>query len=84
MITTFEEVYTYAFKRGKCSVCGGSAERSKKFTNTVNPWNRNEDGTTRTYAEVQDNVNRLAREWEEQPVVHARCEGQARAAKSTA
>lgn len=71
---TYEEVSSRGFKSGPCAGCGKPAERSKTFTNTVNPFNRNEDGSVRTRREVFDHVNELRREWESSPVMHARCE----------
>ena len=71
---TYRQISVKGWKAGRCVVCGKGAERSKTFTNTVNPWNRNEDGSVRTAAEVLANVRRLACEWEAEPVKHARCE----------
>jgi hypothetical protein len=70
----YDEVSSYAQKSGPCVKCGKRTTRKRKFTNTVNPWNKNPDGTVRTRIEVQDNVNRLAREWQLEPVMHAGCE----------
>ena len=38
---------------GKCPVCGKPVRRSRTFEATVNPWNTNPDGTTRTELEVR-------------------------------
>ena len=70
----YEEVRAYGRKTGHCEVCGKSATRSQVFTNTINPFNRNEDGSVRTRAEVQQRVLALVREWEQGPIRHARCE----------
>lgn len=71
---TYEEVSSRGRKSGPCEVCGKPATRSRTFTNTVNPWNRNPDGTVRTRAEVWAHVNELRHAWEAQPVLHERCE----------
>ena len=73
-IYRFERVKSSAFKSGKCAVCGKTAKRTRVFENTVNPYNRNEDGTPRTYAEVRKRVDKMAREWEFLPLLHAGCE----------
>jgi hypothetical protein len=61
-------------KRGECVVCGKNAQRAKTFQMTANPWNRNEDGTRRTRAEIQRLVNQQAVAWEAEPIMHGRCE----------
>lgn len=73
-IYRYEEISWRSEKSGECAVCGKHVKRQKKFTNTVNPWNRNPDGTTRTRVEVMANVQSLAARWQEQPVTHQRCE----------
>ena len=70
----YEQIRAHGRKSGKCVACGKPAERSHIFTNTVNPFNKNEDGTVKTRLEVQANVNRLARAWEAEPLLHKRCE----------
>lgn len=72
---TYRQVTAYGSKNGVCAVCGGSAKRAKRFRNTVNPFNRNPDGTVRTYDEVYTMVKSMAAEWEAEPLVHKRCEG---------
>jgi hypothetical protein len=70
----FEEVTATGRKSGECVVCGKRAVRMQDFTNTINPWNRNDDGTTRTRAEIQKIVSWQARAWEHEPLMHAKCE----------
>lgn len=70
----YEPVSAKVSKSGLCTVCGRKATRTKTFTNTVNPFNKNEDGTVRTRAEVWANVRRLAEEWKSLPVTHGGCE----------
>jgi hypothetical protein len=50
--------------RGKCPACGKAVTRSRTFKQTVNPFNRNEDGSVRTYEQVNAEVNAEARAWE--------------------
>ena len=70
----YEQVSLRPEKSGPCAVCGKPAKRSTTISNTINPFNRNEDGTVRTRAEVAENVLRLAKEWQAEPVMHAKCE----------
>ncbi len=48
---------------GKCPVCGKQVSRSRTFEMTVNPWNKNEDGTVRTRVEVRQAVDIEADKW---------------------
>lgn len=71
----FASVKSRAEVSGACEVCGKRCTRKTTIENTVNPFNRNEDGSIRTRAEVQANVLKQAREWEaKQPIVHVKCE----------
>jgi hypothetical protein len=69
----FDEVSAIGRKSGKCTVCGKRATRQKTFTNTINPWNKNPDGTPRTRAEIQKIVSWQARAWEHEPITHEAC-----------
>lgn len=59
----FEEVITNRTKHGKCPSCGKTTVRQKKFSQTVNPWNKNSDGTSKTPDEVRADVNKEADDW---------------------
>lgn len=73
----FDRITARGFKRGRCAVCGKSAERSREFGQTVNPFNKNPDGTVKTAAEIRRDVNAEAKAWQDDgAVMHARCEGQ--------
>lgn len=73
-ITTYEKVQRRCQKSGPCAVCGVVTSRSITLWHTLNPWNKNEDGTVRTRAEIALILADEAKEWMGQPVVHARCE----------
>lgn len=77
VITTFEEIPCLAVRKGKCSVCGKYGRRQNTFTMTVNPWNKNPDGTVRTRREISRALAEQARAWEAEPFVHPKCEGAA-------
>lgn len=71
-IVNFEEVSVRGTKKGKCG-CGKTRSRAKTFTNTLNPWNKNESGEVRTYAEVLENVCKERAEWLKEPVTCEEC-----------
>ena len=58
----FERITAPATVTRKCA-CGKWSGRSKTFWQTVNPFNRNDDGTVKTRAEVAADVHREAAEW---------------------
>ena len=72
--TTYERVTWTGHRSGPCAVCGKRATRSRTFENTISPFNRNEDGSVRSYREVSDRVRAMAAEWSEGAPAHARCE----------
>lgn len=72
----YDSITARGFKRGQCAVCGKGAERSREFSQTLNPFNRNPDGSVKTALEIRREVNAAAKAWQDgEPVVHARCEG---------
>lgn len=70
----FQPVRVYAKKSGTCPICGKRVVRSMRFEHTVNPFNRNGDGTVRTYDEVRAAVNAEAAAWAPD-FTHAKCAG---------
>jgi len=73
----FPEVSQTGKKSGTCSVCGKKASRSKKFTKTVNPFNRWPNGVVKTTAEVRQDVATDVEKWMAEPVTHAGCKVEA-------
>jgi hypothetical protein len=51
-------------RSGACPQCGKKNTRSSTFERTVSPYNKHEDGTPKTYAEVHADVRALAAKWE--------------------
>jgi hypothetical protein len=70
----FQEVVLRTEKSGHCSVCRKAAVRSKKFSQTLNPYNKNEAGVPKTRDEIMSELREESAEWHQQPTVHARCE----------
>ena len=71
----YEQVKETGTAIGRCSVCGKKVKRSKVFTHTVNPWNKNEDGGIKTYSEVARDVFKKAKDWEKSEIdfTHKKC-----------
>ncbi|HAV2232919.1 TPA: hypothetical protein JHK09_002530 [Enterobacter cloacae] len=72
--TRFDEVSTFAEKSGKCDVCGKACKRREKFYQTLNPFNKNPDGSVKTHQEIRKEIELKAIEWKLKPVRHAKCE----------
>lgn len=72
--TRFDEISTFAEKSGKCDVCGKACKRREKFYQTLNPFNKNADGSVKTYQEIRKEIELKATEWKLKPVRHAKCE----------
>ena len=69
----FEEVSQRAKKSGKCSVCGKPCTRSIKFFQTLNPFNKNEDGSIKTRGQIYaQQVVQIAM-WKKIPPFHEKC-----------
>lgn len=73
--TRFQEVAVPAKRRGKCPTCDKAVTRSRTFTMTISPFNRNPDGTIRTAAEVWAACEAKAEAWQPEPSVfeHGKC-----------
>lgn len=60
----FQPVRSRVQHRGTCPSCGKGVIRRTIFENTVSPFNKNSDGTPKTYAQVAFDVKALAAAWE--------------------
>lgn len=69
---TYEPVKVQMVKAGKCPTCGKKVNRQRTFSQTINPFNRNEDGTIKTSSEVLAAVYAQAERWEPN-FTHWRC-----------
>jgi hypothetical protein len=61
--TRYEPVIAHRTRKGQCPACGKPVTRSRTFQHTVNPFNKNPDGTVRTYEQVRERVNAEADAW---------------------
>ncbi len=60
----FEEIVCSAKRTGKCSVCGKRWTKTKKFRQTVNPFNKNEDGSRKSREEIWVELKSEADAWQ--------------------
>ena len=69
---TFEEVSIHRCKSGKCRTCGKRRKRTKKFFQTLNPFNKKP-----AFAANSNNASlKYAKEQLEQAIAKAKPEGQ--------
>lgn len=73
MRVTFEEVALRAAKSGLCG-CGKRRTRQQKFWQTLNPFNINENGESRSRAEIYDDLKLRVAAWKLEPITCAKCE----------
>lgn len=60
----YEPVRAYREHKGNCPVCGKRVVRKKGFQHTINPFNKNPDGTVRTPLQVREAVEAEADAWQ--------------------
>lgn len=65
MRTTYEQVSRRAVKTLPCVTCGKPQRRQHTFTETLNPWNTNDDGTVKTRREIYDSLDAKAKAWQQ-------------------
>lgn len=64
----FDEVKRTGYKNVKCSKgCGRKLRRQKKFWQTLNPFNKNKDGTVKTREDIHKALDAEVKKWQEQP-----------------
>ena len=59
----FEEIRARRARSGKCPTCGRRVIRKFNDAMTVNPWNKNPDGTVRSRDEVRAAIEAVADAW---------------------
>lgn len=70
----FDEVAITPERSGTCAKCGKPCRRKKKFFQTINPFNLNDQGKVKTAGEIRAELTERFREWCKQPLYHAKCE----------
>lgn len=62
---TFDEIrWPSGVRKLKCRTCGKRFTRSRTFTQTVNPYNKNADGQVKTRGEIYKELRDEAAAWQ--------------------
>lgn len=70
----FQEVQTYRKISGKCPVCSKRVMRTRTFTHTINPFNKNKDGSIKDGKQVRIDIEAEADKWVPN-FTHDKCRG---------
>lgn len=71
---TFDEVALTGNKTVECSGgCGRKLKRQKKFSQTLNPFNKNADGLPKSTAEIHAELRKDIVKWKKLPVTCKHC-----------
>jgi hypothetical protein len=71
--TQFTPVRARREVTGTCPVCGKTSKRSRTFEHTINPFNKNPDGTVKSASQVREAVTAEADAWQPD-FTHQKCE----------
>lgn len=71
---TFQEVTLVGKRKGPCTVCGRECTRTEKFFQTLNPFNKNADGTVKTRQDIVRELKPQVEAWEKANPTHVKCE----------
>ena len=72
----FSEVSRIRHASGSCPGCGKAVRRQRKFSQTLNPFNRNPDGTVKNVRDIQEELSVEAGQWVPD-FTHERCREEA-------
>lgn len=70
----FPEVKLSVKATAPCGKCGRQCSRTKKFWQTLNPFNKNDDGSVKTRDEIMSELGQQAAQYRTQTIYHAKCE----------
>lgn len=73
----FERVPLTATKNVPCAGCGKKIRRQRTFEQTINPFNKNADGSVKDYADIYRELEAKADAWKAEPEIHTACQGNA-------
>lgn len=75
-IHRYQPVYLRTVRRGVCPVCSRKVTRERTTNQTINPYNRNADGSVKTFAEIRSELIAESAEWTPD-FTHAKCREEA-------
>jgi hypothetical protein len=70
----FPEIVHRVSRSGKCRHCGKRRSRQEKLWSTVNPFNKNEDGSVKSEKDVRRALQTEAAAWYAAPFLCAKCD----------
>lgn len=73
-IVQFEQIKVTAQKRFDCSRCGKQCQRTRSFAQTLNPFNKNADGTVKDRQTINIQIRDEAKAWLAAPGMCVVCE----------
>lgn len=71
---TFDEVKLTVKATAPCGKCGKKCSRSKKFWQTLNPFNTKDDGSVKNREDIMVELNAQAAVYRTQTIYHEKCE----------
>ena len=69
---TYEPVKRTIAKSFVCQVCTRKGRKQKTFRQTISPFNKNADGTVKTWHDIIIELDAKAEHWEPEPI-HESC-----------
>jgi hypothetical protein len=69
----YQEVKYTKTKTESCSICGKKCTRTISASETINPFNKNPDGTVKSPKEVGQSVSEKLKRELEKPIFHDKC-----------
>lgn len=71
---TFNAVTVKRIKRGRCTKCGAKCQVTKRFFQTLNPFNKNAAGLVKTTSEIRVEETAKANAWQaREPLICRNC-----------
>jgi hypothetical protein len=71
----YEEVSMTGTKSVKCAGgCGRTLKRQRKFSQTINPWNRKANGEIKSHVDIYPELRRDIEQWQAKPETCKHCE----------
>jgi len=71
---TFQEVKLTVKATAPCGKCGVKCSRTKVFSQTLNPFNTNTDGTVKTRDQIMAELQPKAAQYRNETIYHVKCE----------
>jgi hypothetical protein len=73
MIYRFDEVARKITRKGECSVCHKTRTVTRKFYQTISPFNRNAKGEIKSRSEIKKELSAKVSAWHNEPLVCKGC-----------